>query len=441
MTREDGTLLAAREAEHGAATASEELQFHEEDPEKACAGADLDPVLAGILYRSISGWIELGAPELDAELTRLEATHGGAVYSELLYLLAHLRFPGHQARSHWQQIVELREDMERRLGSSVDVRVALVAYFVQVNRMLSSPKIIELQLFERTRQFAYRDGLTGLPNHRYLTEALAREVLRSARTNQPASLVMIDVDNLKEYNDLYGHEAGNVVLAIIAQSLKEGLREEDVVGRYGREEFVMILPATSKAGAQLVAERARRGVEARDIPHGGSQPLGRITVSLGIATCPGDSDVAAELVRCADRALYAAKGEGKNRVQIYGENRRSFHRIAASLRGGYRAPSRQEHPLRTVDISEAGIRFVTDRALPAGTLLELRLEIPGDPKAIGAAGRVVHSMASADGRFEVAVRVAAIETEDRLALARHIASLREEKEKAPAAPVQAPAPD
>ena len=302
--------------------------------------------------------------------------------------------------------------------------MALASYFVQVNRKIQSPKIVELQLFEQTRTYAYRDDMTGLPNHRFFVESLDRETLRARRSNQPMSLVMVDVDDFKHYNDRHGHEAGNLVLAEIARLLTASLREEDNVARYGGEEFALILPATPKVGAHLVAERARSAIELRDIPHDGLESQGCVTVSMGIATFPGDADRAGELVRCADRALYLAKSAGKNQVGIHGGNRRSFSRVDVRLRGQYRPLSRSARQMTTVNLSEGGIRFVAEQNLAGGSLVEFHLDMPSGVPQVAMVARIVQAVPSSDGAWEASARIVAIETEDRLAYHRYIDEMR-----------------
>ena len=146
--------------------------------------------------------------------------------------------------------------MTDRLGTEVDLRVALASYFVQVNRQLRNPKIIELQLFAETERSASRDSLTGLCNYRLFREHLDRELQKGRRVDSTLSLVMIDIDSFKNYNDLNGHEAGNQVLISIASLLRSSSRDVDIAARYGGEEFALVLPSTSKIGACRVAERA-----------------------------------------------------------------------------------------------------------------------------------------------------------------------------------------
>lgn len=160
------------------------------------------------------------------------------------------------------------------------------------------------------------DSLTGLANRGAFDLSLQREWRRAQRHSQPLSLVMLDVDCFKLYNDTYGHPQGDACLKSVAATLTSGSqRSGDLVARYGGEEFVLILPATSAQGATVVANRIRQGVEALDIPHARSQVNGHVTVSVGTSTITPQPCTSAEtLVGTADEALYQAKHQGRNRV-------------------------------------------------------------------------------------------------------------------------------
>ncbi len=160
-----------------------------DDPMKA--EADSYGNLIESLYAVIFS-IDLSSETMETELTRLEADFGELVYSELIHVLCHLRFEPEKAREHWERIKDHRLFMQQRLGTPVNLLVALVSYFVEVNRQIENPKLIELRVFEETEQSAYRDALTGLCNFSFFQEHLEREVLRSGRYGQPLSLLMID---------------------------------------------------------------------------------------------------------------------------------------------------------------------------------------------------------------------------------------------------------
>ena len=173
---------------------------------------------------------------------------------------------------------------------------------------------------ERATQFqlmSITDPLTGLLNRRYLEERLTEELNRSSRYNYPMSCLMIDIDDFKKYNDRNGHQAGDVALKITAHSLKAALRSADVACRYGGEEFCVLLPQTSISEAGVIAERMRQRVAETDYPFGKSQPMGTVSISIGISTLAKNIDTAERVIAAADRALYHAKAEGKNRIEFY----------------------------------------------------------------------------------------------------------------------------
>lgn len=153
------------------------------------------------------------------------------------------------------------------------------------------------------------DGLTGIKNHRAFQEKLEEEVARSVRYGTPISLLMLDVDHFKQYNDAFGHPVGDEVLKEVARLMGENSRDTDVVARYGGEEFAVLLPQTDGAGAAIIAERIRRAVECA------SWPGLAVTASLGVAVLTPDTN-GGDLIAAADRALYQSKASGRNRVTV-----------------------------------------------------------------------------------------------------------------------------
>lgn len=173
--------------------------------------------------------------------------------------------------------------------------------------------IANLQLRETLRTQSLRDPLTGLFNRRYLEENLARELTRCERRSLPLSVLMLDVDHFKRFNDTHGHAAGDALLSQVGRLLEVGVRSEDIPCRYGGEEFTIVMPELDAAGACARAEQIRRELERTTVQHLG-QTLGPVTMSIGIATYPADGDTPAVLLQMADATLYRAKAEGRNRV-------------------------------------------------------------------------------------------------------------------------------
>jgi diguanylate cyclase (GGDEF)-like protein len=169
--------------------------------------------------------------------------------------------------------------------------------------------------FSRAEVEAITDGLTGLYNHRYLHERLEEELKRARRRKSALSLLFLDCDHFKAYNDTCGHKAGDAALGRIARIIEACARRIDLAARYGGEEFVLVLIDTDIAGALVAAERIRAEVEAASAL-GGQSP----TISIGVATCPDDASARDELLDKADWAMYAAKRAGRNRVLAFSDD-------------------------------------------------------------------------------------------------------------------------
>ncbi len=177
---------------------------------------------------------------------------------------------------------------------------------------------MELKLAnDSLRELAFRDGLTGLYNHRYFQEVLESELVRARRYDHPLSLLLIDIDYFKKVNDRYGHPAGDQVLQEVSNTMVKLVRRCDMVARYGGEEFAIILPETGLTSAKVLAQRVRRGIEQMEINY--NDHTLSITISCGIASCEKNQEQWAgrnELIEKSDQALYKAKKNGRNRVEI-----------------------------------------------------------------------------------------------------------------------------
>jgi diguanylate cyclase (GGDEF)-like protein len=184
----------------------------------------------------------------------------------------------------------------------------------QVNMALDNARLIQ-----DLEDLATTDGLTRLYNRRYFMERAESEFERSRRYRRELSVFLIDADHFKTINDSLGHEAGDRALRMLAAACRQGLRQLDVIGRYGGEELVVLLPETSAAVAYETAERLRHTVEQLRIP--ALEGEVRLTVSIGVATAGSDTETVAALINQADRALYEAKRSGRNRVVAAGSGK------------------------------------------------------------------------------------------------------------------------
>jgi diguanylate cyclase (GGDEF)-like protein len=196
-----------------------------------------------------------------------------------------------------------------------DMAGSFSAHDIDRLRPFASAAAIALEnarLFREVQRLATIDDLTGIYNRRALFEQAAREVQRAVRFAHPLSITMFDLDHFKQVNDTHGHAAGDQALRMVAQRCRESIRAVDILGRFGGEEFVVVLPETNTAGACLAAERVRRRIV--DTPIVTDHGAIRVTCSLGV-TSLGPNDDFDTLLKRADQALYDAKAAGRNCVR------------------------------------------------------------------------------------------------------------------------------
>ncbi len=270
-------------------------------------GAEALRLMAQGAYRIlITDWVMPGMDGL--ELCRLLRRKPSDRYTYILMLTAHGE----------------KEDLIAGLEAGADEYLVKPVNPVELNlRLKIAQRILNLerslrQSIEEIKQLSLKDPLTGLYNRRFLVERLPQEIKRSYRYSRPLSLVMVDIDHFKAINDTYGHPAGDAVLKVCAGCLMETVRDDlDWVVRYGGEEFVLVLPETDLDGALAAAERLRQRAAEERIGAEGQQI--RITASFGVASLPPQPKKEwlrmESLLECADRCLYRAKREGRNRVR------------------------------------------------------------------------------------------------------------------------------
>jgi diguanylate cyclase (GGDEF)-like protein len=182
---------------------------------------------------------------------------------------------------------------------------------VEESMTQASPVLANLRNLALSQTRALTDGLTGLPNRRSIDDTLKRMAAHAGRTSTPLGVVLLDLDHFKQVNDLFGHEKGDEVLAAVGVAITGNLRASDFAGRFGGEEFILLLPDTDRDGAVTLAENMRQAIAGLEVA-GVSRP---ITASLGVAALPEDAPEPTLLLRAADRALYLAKSRGRNRTE------------------------------------------------------------------------------------------------------------------------------
>lgn len=286
--------------------------------------------LGRALRRAAVGWVFVLGLWLAGQWYFLSASPTALASSVAVYLLGGLILVALLYTVHHEQtrgVVErLRRDIERRLETTDLSPLAhtgthdLDPLIDQINQLFKAAQqrytvTSAITTAVRTQaEGSTRDQLTGLHNRAYLKTHLPDEVGRTKALSDEMSLIMLDVDHFKHYNDTNGHPMGDQVLRAVGDILTRTTRALDVCIRYGGEEFTVVLPRTSHERARLTAERIRQAILDHPFPRGENQPGGRLTISLGLASLPRHAGTADELLRRADEALYAAKQTGRNRV-------------------------------------------------------------------------------------------------------------------------------
>ena len=211
------------------------------------------------------------------------------------------------------------KDTYRNAHQEVFIRIASqLSVIVEKSRLYEDLFQLNAELLETRRALQHQathDGLTGLWNRRAIQDVLEKELSRAKRAKQTAAAIMVDIDNFKQLNDNFGHLVGDEVLKEVARRLEEAARRGDTVGRYGGEEFLVVLSSENGPGAEIAAERYRARIAATPISAGGHQLHVTISLGAGIAT-EGSEFSAEQLIRLADEALYDAKDRGRNRIEV-----------------------------------------------------------------------------------------------------------------------------
>jgi len=340
--------------------------------------------------------------DLVASLNAVIEQEGQQACRIIMDMVAHRDCDAPEAVHHWEAILAHRTELSRVIGRSVSLPTAVCDYLHWIDKSIGCPKLIDIGKFEEIFKQARRDFLTGLYNRQEFEEAIGREIARAKRYERKVSLLFFDLDSFKKLNDQYGHLAGDKALQYLAEIIGKNKREEDVVARYGGDEFVMLLPDTGKEDALRLAERFRRMVESRRIPfEGHSLP---ITISGGVATCPDDAQAAVKLIQCADHALHVAKRQGKNSFLGYKKEARRFVRLPffEKIKGRTVSDNANVDLLaESKNLGSGGMLLENDFPVHVGSVLELCIVLAG--QAVTVRGEVVRIGELATNRFDLGV--------------------------------------
>ncbi|MDR3641541.1 MAG: diguanylate cyclase [Humidesulfovibrio sp.] len=326
---------------------------------------------------------------------------GPEVYSEALYQLTRLEVQPAEARERLQAIVAHQRQLSKDLNRCVSLITAICDYFTQVDPMVREPVLVEVRLLQQKEEFAVRDELTGLLNRRSFNQEVPREMERFRRFGQCFSLLLLDLDRFKDFNDANGHSAGDQALQDVGRILTETARLYDRVIRYGGEEFAVILPQTNGDEAQAVAERIRLAVARHHVRFAG-QDLAPVTVSTGLACYPKDGLDMEGLVHNADKALYEAKAL-RNTVLRFRDSKRSHPRYLLSdpLPLTLRTEEQDEIRAEACDVSFGGLRCISEAPFQPATPLHVVLTDAARALQLPLRAEVRHLAPDKAGNFQL----------------------------------------
>jgi len=349
------------------------------------------------------------AERLLGRLDAIGRESGILAHAALLLLLTGLAFDEDEARAHWEAILEHRHGLSLALGRDAGLRTAVLDYFINVNRRLARPTLIDVEM-QRSPP-AGADELTGLATDRPFRAAVQSELRRAKRYGHPVAVALFDLDGFTAVNERVGTLVGNRLLREAAMVLGNKIRDIDLAAHPGEDELALLLPQTDRNGAFLVAERFRRELEAHFRTRDANGRPADLTVSGGVASYPDDALDAEALMARAAEALYQAKAAGKNAVVVHSAERRRFLRFDLRSRRcdiEVLAPS-DAGEARVRNLSRSGILFASPEPLDVGEEVEIRLESADRDAAIRPLtlrGRVVRLEEVPSGerdRFEIGI--------------------------------------
>lgn len=328
-----------------------------------------------------------------ARLDGIRQESGISAHSALLLILTDLPFEEEAARRHWEEILAHRNELSKALERDIGLRVAVFDYFVNVNRRLSNPKIIDLEMYEREATDSISDSDTGLANARYFRLSLQNELRRSRRYGLGFAIARIAIDDAEEFEARRGRILVDIVTREVAMLIRNRIRDIDLAARLSRSSYAVLFPETDRTGAYAVVDRIRREVArhfaAKQIE---GRPLD-LTVSAGLAKHPEDGTNTDEILDRSEEALFQARSHGRNSIGAYFLERRHFlrfdlHRRALTLRivadGAEPGPVREPRG----NISRSGILIESPELVAVGSTVEVTFHEPDGSPPFSVRGRV-----------------------------------------------------
>jgi diguanylate cyclase (GGDEF)-like protein len=349
--------------------------------------------------------------DLIKRIEKVIQVNGDAVYPVIFSTLTSLELSSAVAKRYWSDILVHRQKLSAVLDREVCLVPAITDFLCSEIRSLKHPKIIDSKAFVKVVTESTHDSLTGLFNRTYLDEALEQQISSANRQNTNISVLFLDIDDFKEINDSFGHQAGDMVLSTIAELIQEETRGSDIATRYGGEEFVVLMPHTDSISALVLAERIR--VKIAKTKHVIEGKAHQLTVSGGIASYPAHAQTAKDLLSLDDSSLYRSKGAGKNKISLFKEDKRRFLRIKFSRELKIRElgfNDAQAFSATSKDICIGGVLFENPEPIPIGAKIQVSVPITGKSPVL-LIGTVVRIEAYAQDSYDIGMTLSFKEME------------------------------
>lgn len=253
----------------------------------------------------------------EEKLSREKKKRPHSFYRDLVFSITGVRLEEKYAKQDWESICDHKEWMSGKLGRNVGLRVAALDYYMNIKKKMNKTVMMAVDTLTEVLEQTVTDGLTGARNRRYFDGAIQRYMKRAQVTENGFCLLILDIDHFKAYNDINGHITGDLALIEVVRVLHAVTRRQDVVTRFGGEEFAVLLPDIGWRKALHIAESVRQSFKDYRFPNEHKLPRGNLTVSGGLAEYTKDIMGTEEMVRRADTALYQAKKEGRDRIVCF----------------------------------------------------------------------------------------------------------------------------
>ncbi len=354
-------------------------------------------------------------------LNEIVIATGPESYSVIFHVLTHLNIEQREAQKCWQEIVAHRTEMNKALNREVNLRTAICDYFCTINRSFKNPVVVEISIFERKLNAYKYDSLTGLYTRDFFNGMLSRELARTKRYSTELSLIFFDLDDFKKINDTYGHLTGDDALKEVSIIIMDEIRSEDTAARFGGEEMVVLLPETGKIKALIVAERIRERVEQLAIKQ--KEDIVKMTVSGGISSSPIDGMDASTLIENADKAMYMAKGIGKNNIVLFSTEQRQYLRVDFKAEINVRTidfNGTLNMTARPKNICTGGILFESPNYMEIGTKVQLQIPVSDQEKPLTMIGTVVRVEALGEERWDIGISFLEVDKASRTEISRYL---------------------